>query len=514
VVERLVILQPLGYDHDRLRLIGPDGQPVPCVIRHRRFLQRFWGIDYRGELYAADQRARLQAYLDTFADRILRPDSEQDAELVDTFLEIQFLARDLPACGHAVYELTDRAPDAPSQPLRPVDLVRADGPVLENHRLRVTLHTDGTLDLVDKQTGLEWNGLGLLEDTEDAGDEYDWSPCPRSRTLTSADLAGEVSVVEDTGLAATLEARFTWPLPRALGADRQGRTEETVDMPVTVRARLTAADEVVDLTITIDNRACDHRLRAVFPTGIKAETMVSDGQFILAERPLDPPRGDDWVQPHPGTYPQQGFSYVADAGGRGLAVLVDGLPEVAPRRQGDGTATLLVTLLRCVGWLSRDDFPTRKFTNAGPTIPTPEAQELGEHTLRLGLAPLAHGPRDLRRRERQWRRPSLTRQGVAAGAVTGSWLLAHDDPEVDVSAIRRHPERGTLIVRLWNQTDQPRTDTLRTARPIAAAWRCDLLDARQDVHPVADPPAPEVAVELAPHRIVTLEIAFCEEAAR
>jgi len=393
VVERLVILQPLGYDHDRLRLVGPDGRDVPFVVKSRRFLQRFWGIDYRAELRADDQLARMHGYLEAFPDRMVKTEADRDTDLVDCFLELQFLACDLPACGHTVYHLTDQpaATSVEAAALSPRDLVRADGPVLEHARLRVTLHPDGTLDLVDKLTGLEFRGLNRLDDTEDAGDEYDWSAAPEGRTLTTRGMAGAVTLTEDTGLAATLTTTFTWSLPAGLTADRIARSDDTVDVPVTVSVRLTAADDVADITLTIDNTARDHRLQAVFPTGLRTSTVTSDGQFILAARPLTPPAGLDWEQPHPGTYPQQDFSYLADAGGRGLAILADGLPEVSPRVEDDGTATLALTVLRSVGWLSRDDFTSRRCTNAGPTIATPDAQLLGPHTVRYALAPIDRG---------------------------------------------------------------------------------------------------------------------------
>jgi len=508
VIDRLVVLQPLGYDLDRLRLLGPGGESVPFVVKSRRFLQRFWGIDYRSELSARDQCALLQTYLDTFADRILKTDADKDADLVDCFLEIQFLARELPACGHAVYHLTDRALQAPAAFLRTGELVRADGPVLENGRLRVTLHGDGRIDLVDKLSGLEFTDLGRLEDTEDAGDEYDDSPAPESRTVFADGAAGLVATVENTGLSATLETRFELVLPRALTVDRRRRSAETVACPVTVAVRLAAGGDTVQVSTQFDNRAEDHRLRAWFPSGLRTETLVSDGQFLVVERPLQPPRGRDWVQPHPGTYPQQEWSLLADGGGRGLAVITDGLPEVAPRRERDGTATLVVTLLRCVGWLSRDDFPTRRFTNAGPTLATPAAQCPGRHEFRYALAPLAGGIGDLRRRSRAFLSPPFTRQGVVAGARPGGTLLAVANPAVAVSAVRVHPRRGTLVVRLWNQTGLAQHETLHLGRPAARAWLLDLLEERQEDLPLAGPTASEVAVDLLPHRILTVEIAF------
>jgi alpha-mannosidase len=46
-----------------------------------------------------------------------------------------------------------------------------------------------------------------------------------------------------------------------------------------------------------------------------------------------------------------------------------------------------VTLLRCVGWLSRDDLSTR-YKHAGPPLETPEAQCLGRYTFEYAV--LAH----------------------------------------------------------------------------------------------------------------------------
>jgi len=494
VIDRVVILQPMRYMFDRLRLLDADGRPVPWVVKSRRFLQRFWGIDYRGELCAGSQRELLDRYLETFADRIVRTEDDRDDDLVDCFLEIQFLARDLPACGHTVYRLTDDGPvddgevggkavggviagdadpdtegvgkrnqdAAAGEPvptgcdsIRGRALVRVqqdshtDTASVENECLRITIHPNGLIDLLDKRSGLSLTGLNRLEDTEDAGDEYDWSPCTQSLTISAEGIAGSVAVTEDTGLAASLTARFDLAPPRALNANRTARSSDTVACPVEVTVRLTAGTDVAGITTRFDNRACDHRLRSVFCGMVSTDQLVSDGQFTLAARPMTPPSGEDWAQPHPGTYPQQEFSLLRDKSGMGLALIADGLPEVAPVRNPDGSAGVALTLIRCVGWLSRDDFPTRRNTNAGPTIATPDAQLQGVHLFRYALAPLlphaggSHGPGngDLRWRSRAFLSPPPTRQGVSAGTVKGGSLLDIDNPEVAVSAILLESDR-------------------------------------------------------------------------
>ncbi|RME38515.1 MAG: hypothetical protein D6793_02590 [Thermoflexia bacterium] len=60
-----------------------------------------------------------------------------------------------------------------------------------------------------------------------------------------------------------------------------------------------------------------------------------------------------------------------------------GLPEVEVLR-GERDSEIALTLLRCVGWLSRDDFPCRR-GHAGPALPVPEAQCPGHHTFRYAL---------------------------------------------------------------------------------------------------------------------------------
>src|SRR3972149_2259201 len=59
----------------------------------------------------------------------------------------------------------------------------------------------------------------------------------------------------------------------------------------------------------------------------------------------------------------------------------------APPRGG---VTIALTLLRCVGWLARFDFPSRKGP-AGPILATPGAQCPGRHVFDYAIIPHAGG---------------------------------------------------------------------------------------------------------------------------
>jgi alpha-mannosidase len=501
VLERLVVLQPFGEDLSRLRLLDDKGSDVPFEVVETRFLERFWGVDYRQLLRAEEQHERLGVYLDTFADRIVRPAAEADS--ADAFVTIRFLA-ELPALGHGCFRLCADA-GAVATSASNEGRVSVEGERIENEFLAVRVHPDGRFDLTDKRTGTTLPGLNLLEDVEDVGDEYDWSPAKRGRTLTSEGLRGQVSVVAAGGLRGTLEAAFVWPLPQGIDRKREARSAATVDCGVRVRVTLDAANPVVDVETVFDNRAGDHRLRAVFPTAVTTDRLVSDGHFHVNDRALARPAGEDWVQPPPGTMPQQEFSLLESPGGGGLALFNLGLPEIEGVIGDDGTAMHL-TLLRAVGWLSRDDFPTRRNCNAGPTLATPAAQCIGEQHTHYALMPFAQGwiESGVAAACRRWRIPPLAIQGVAAGHVAGgAELLRCDSNAVRVTAVKKHEQRDTLVVRLHNLTGEATRAPLLFGRPVRGAWNLDLLEVRKGSQAFS---GDSVELDVGPHRIETLEI--------
>jgi alpha-mannosidase len=505
IVDRLVVLQPLGYDFERLRLFDESGHPVPFTVVDTRFVERFWGIDYRTQLSFADQQEQFLVYRKRFAERMDRPPSERGTS--DCFLTIQFAARDLPALGHANFFLREAGPKDDR-----VDVtagVTVTDHAIENGLLSLTMHPNGTFDVIDKATGRRYAGLNLLEDTEDIGDEYDYSPSAVSETVTSAGVSGPLAVVEQTGLAGAIEASFELMLPRRIEDDRARRSRERVPCTVTTRVRLTQGSPVIDIETIVDNRAEDHRLRAVFPTGVATDTMISDGHFYVNHRPIAQPDGTEWVQPPSGTYPQRDFTLVqADGEEYGVAVLNRGLPEIQATSDPEGAVTLFLTLVRSVGWLSRDDFPTRKFANAGPTIATPDAQCQGRRRCNYAVFPFAgdYLAADVKGTAQRWRVPVLTIQGVEDNHLPGTGsFLEKVTTMTAISAVKKHETRDTLVVRLYNLTSSRVEETLMLGADVSSAWRVNLLEEREGEIPVE---GQSVRLMLEPHRIVTVELAL------
>jgi mannosylglycerate hydrolase len=507
VVERLVVVSPPGVDVDRLEVVDGAGLAVPFEVVGAEWVERFWGIDYRTAIFGDRQRALFESYREPFGKRILR--KGPGAGKNDQFVHLRLLARDLPALGHATYYLREKKDQEPGARARTaVGSVVVGNSTLENEFLRVTLHGNGTFDVTHKATGRAFPSLNLLTDTEDVGDEYDYSPAARSETVTAAGVKGEVRVADAGGLVGRLAASFMLRLPTSIALDRRRRARRTVDCPVTVRLTLRHGSPLVQVETVFGNRAKDHRLRALFAAGVATDSVISDGHFYANRRPVDIPPHPEWLQPPADTHPQREFSAVEDANG-GLAVLARGLPEIAPLRDAAGGAGFGLTLLRAVGWLSRDDLPTRRMRNAGPTLATPDAQCLGERRFRYAVMPYAgdYLTAGVKGWSERWRTPPLVVQGVEEGHLAGgTGLFALTGDAVHLSAVKKHETRDTLVVRLYNLADARREAALRFAPPVVAAWRTDLLEERLADLMMAG--AHEVVVELGPHEIATLEVEF------
>lgn len=267
-------------------------------------------------------------------------------------------------------------------PASPQVAVTADSRRLENVRLSCELLPDGTLTILDRQTGVRYQGLHRLVDEGDAGDEYNFSP-PALNPQPPDPVRNFGSTVAETGpLRARLEARFDFAVYEGLGPDRAARSDRETILPIHLTLSLEADTARLDVEMEIINRTPDHRLRVHFPLPFQVSESAADTPFHVTRRPVIGPRRDPGAaEIELPTYPMWSFTDVSD-GRAGLALIADGLHEyeVLPGNPQE----LALTLLRSVGWLSRDDLTTRT-GHAGPEMETPGAQVMGGHRLRYSL---------------------------------------------------------------------------------------------------------------------------------
>jgi alpha-mannosidase len=213
------------------------------------------------------------------------------------------------------------------------------------------------------------------------------------------------------------------------------------DDALEVRMRVTRleGEPFIRLDGAILNGRSDHRLRLHVSLPHPTTTSVAGSPFELVERPLVS-EGSDLEAASP-TWPARGVVLAAET-----AVMHEGVFEY---EVVSGRA-LAVTLLRCVGTISRDRMATRPFA-AGPDVPTPLAQMIGETAFSLGVWSNANARELLANWERFALAP-MSATAAGGGSLPASGSLLEVSGDAALSNVRRR--EGELEVRLWN----PRTD--------------------------------------------------------
>jgi alpha-mannosidase len=271
---------------------------------------------------------------------------------------------------------------------------------------------------------------------------------------------------------AELEVRLVLELPERLSDDRTERVGR-VECAVTMRVRLHAGSDRVEFVTSIDNRARDHRLRLLEPT-TPHEHVRSEGHFAVLRRSDEVAARPHWVEQPCLTHHHGGMVSAGDA-----MLTARGLPEYEMVEASDGEGwTIAQTLLRCVGWLSRDDFASRPY-NAGPTIETPDAQCLGVHEFEYAIS-LRGGETDARlvRDAMELRQPLI----AAPAGADPSGLLAIDGDDFAISALKLAEDGDGLVARVFAPGSDGASVAVRSAT--GAIERCRIDETRAE--PLAD----------------------------
>ncbi len=321
---------------------------------------------------------------------------------------------------------------------------------IENDFLAVEALKDGTLTILDKQTRLTYRGFNRFLDGGDCGDEYNYCPPAADRSVTAR--LKHASLIRGP-VQQTLELELELGAPLTLSPDRKARSQEKTTSCITTFVTLTNGVPRVDIHTQVDNRARDHRLRVHFPAPFSAETGSHDGHFEIVDRKIGtPPFDNTWVeQPRP-EVPQRAFTSVTD-GKFGLTIANRGLTEVEVLKNSSGNAEIALTLLRCVGWLSRDDFSTRK-GHAGPFLETPGAQMPGVWDFDYSIIPHPAGWQNAFAQAYSFETPMrLARTGLHPGSLPTSGSFVKVEPSTFiVSAIVQNEAGDGWLLRGYNLT--------------------------------------------------------------
>jgi len=497
----VVVVNPSAFA--RTAIVTVDVLPdLNAPLGQRRFgWAQAPGVDW-SDYRLLDIRGRVIPFTTVGAQEVTVADAlNRRKELLRD--RISFTAVNVPPLGTAVYRLVPLSVAAADRvDAGHLSVTTRTARALHNDRLRVEVETAGTLAVTDTRTGRTFDGLFELLDDGDAGDTYGFGPLARATTLSSRASQWLVEPGDD---AHSLVVRGALTVPECLVPERTARSTRSVDLPTTFTVRLDPGADRVEVDVTVDNRARDHRLRLCLPTGAGSAGSLAESAYGVIRRDGALPKSDGWRERPSGVFALRRFVAIED-GPVGLQVLTEGLHEYTCQTNG----VLEVTLLRAVGWMARMDHPLRPH-KVGPELRTPGAQCQGEHTFRLAIRPYATGGPvgDLYQAAETFsvplqacavqsrQRPTPER----AGPVLGLSIMPTD---VVLSAVKTAEDRDGIIIRVFNAAAAPVTATLLPRFLLDAAQRCDLEE--KDEQPLEIGPQGDIKVPLAAGQIATVRL--------
>jgi mannosylglycerate hydrolase len=448
----------------------------------------------------------------------LRPMSDRAV-----WTEIGFVAPAVPALGYRTFRLEPRTvplhrtaklfnaaqPAAAGKGSAPESDLEVGGHTIQNEYLRVEVDPrDGTLLVVDLASGETYRGLNAFDDGGDAGDTYNYA-APLSDMVLRSDRNSRVHVsLAEAGYArATLRVDLDWSLPDSLADDRLSRSSAYVEQRISTFVTMMAGVPRVEVRVEWVNAARDHRLRALFPLGTPVGISHAEGHFAVAHRPVHiGESGNGWPE-LPVPEMSLGDWVSVDDGVRGLTIATRGLPEYSVLPDGRGTVSL--TLLRAVGWLSRDDTQVRS-GGAGPQVPTPDAQCLGPCIAEYAIIPHSGGWCDSGafRIAESYTAPlygSATDRHEGDLPLVGGLLRLDGEHTLQMSACKRSEHGDELIVRVWNLAGAWTEARLTSSRPVTRVRRVNLAE---EPLPDGDLPMDDgvATLRVGPAEIVTLAV--------
>jgi alpha-mannosidase len=388
---------------------------------------------------------------------------------------LAFMAQAVPGVGYRTYRLAMTHAASPED--APAALTRAN--VIENEWFRVEADLqDGTLTVTDQSTGAVYRGLNRVQDGGDRGDEYNYCAPAEDTLITRPAHPPVIERREDDlfGQNLTIQARYA--IPADLTSNRTARTSQTVDMPISFTIRLVPGVRRIDVQAELVNPAPNHRLRVLFPTGLQGDSVIVDGHFDrLCRQPVNVDVGEDWAERPASTAAQRAFTAIEE-NENGLLIAARGLPEYEHFKSSTGS-TLALTLIRAVGWLSRDDLDCRP-GHAGPARTTPGAQCIGPAAAEYSLIPFgsAFTLDQAAQKSYAFIAPlrSVTAEPLNDTLPAALQFVSLAPDELVLTAVKPAESGAGIIIRFYNSSEHAVSGSLTFDLPVRAITPTNLLE--------------------------------------
>jgi len=411
------------------------------------------------------------------ANKVYRDETDLALATFSDEYEIWFEAGKVPSLGYSTYVITKG-----SAPL-PEPAIRCSADVLENEYLHVRFNSNGTIDLLNKETSQEYKSLHVFEDCSEVGNAWTHVSLRDEKPLLSLNAKADVRVAEASALRATVTVALDMEIPDAIengSAEdlRAGRrSAPAATMKIESTFTLEKNSRTLDVSTRVNNPTKQHRLRVLFSVDVQAENSYAESMFDVVERRVRRDEKNPYADSEYLTYPFVRFAGLAD-GARNFSILGHGATEY--EIFDDAQRTLALTLFRSF----KNELCT---TSVMEHRPEEKSYAVGmstySYSLYVGSAGLAYSA--LFKESQRFNAPLMPAQTKAAtGGMPAELGMMSVSNEVFVlSAIKKEERGNRLIVRLLNADIEPAETDLVFYRKIKSAVYTDMNEKETGDHP-------------------------------
>ncbi|HCE46333.1 MAG TPA: hypothetical protein DET40_22535 [Lentisphaeria bacterium] len=171
----------------------------------------------------------------------------------------------------------------------------ANGNCMENDFMRVSINADGTLDILEKETGKQFKGLHYFTDTGDNGDPWVRFVPDVNKLYSSKGIKAKIKLVRNSAMSAEFAIEYPFMIPKGLKKDNYNMegyydyaasSDELVSMNIRSKLTLAKSAKCLDIETEVDNQSTDHLVQLVFPTGLKTDKVFAESAFDVVERTI------------------------------------------------------------------------------------------------------------------------------------------------------------------------------------------------------------------------------------
>ena len=378
---------------------------------------------------------------------------------------------------------------------------------LENEFLKVSINSDGTFDLTNKESGRVIKQMHAFEDEGDTGDYWAYYAPYNNQIISSRGFNSRIWMEDNGPLSATIGIETIMQIPaRAEYANVkiQGygkRSAELVDMKIISRITLTKGSRQLNVKTSINNKSKDHRVRVMIPTDITSDFSDAAGHFTVDRRGIVhevDAQGKHF--PEMALRPMATFCSVND-GTNGVSVLNNCLTEF--QLIDDDRHTLALTLLRsirnriCTESRVSSEFPDKLGSQMLQTVDY-------EYAIYPHKGDWVDG-QVYAEADKINAKPAAVQISMNKGGdlpiSTSHYSI--DNEAVVMTAFKKSEDRDSVILRLHNPTEASQAVTIKCGLPVTQAWLNNLNEVRGEA---VDFKNGALTLNVAKGKIITIEL--------